>query len=272
MSIFTGCLLALVGCDKPANNQSKEKQTSANMEAKRLPPGKPEEYFPTDIGHRFDYKIELMESEETPAMNHEQVRWSKSRTETRGRYMLLGKKDRNDLHLILKVKSKSSKQGILEHPEGYELDIERDDIGVFYDSDKVFFAISKGDRYEVMLVTERSPNSPGSMRSGSGWGSYDAEPGCALRFFFFGERPMMSIGLSKENDSLTFVGPTEHKNRPALKFIREVTAREMEVGDKKGGLLDHGFEEEVIFVRGVGMVQLIQTVENTVTMKWTLVE
>ncbi len=265
------CILTSISCNESANSKVKDQRTEAS-ERTGVPPGKPEEYFPTDIGRRFDYKIELTESDKAPAMNHEQVRWSRYRIETRGRYLLIGDIDRNDLHLIFKIKGVALKQGALEYPEGYELEIERDDIGVFKYCKNVFWAIHRGDSYQVLLVTEKDPNSPGAMMSGSGWGGYDAEPGHALRIAFFGEKPMISMGLSGENDSLIFVGRTEHKGRSALSFIRQVTANESESEEKKDSILDHGFEEQITFVRGVGMVQLTQVVENTVTMKWTLLE
>ena len=249
-----------------ANCKDPVESPQAPAESPQVIPGKPEEYFPTEIGRKFDYKIELTDSEK-PAMNHDQIRWSSNvRLETRGRYLVHEKKD--DLHLTIKIKSKALKQGILKCPQGYELEIERDDIGVFEDCQKVFWAITNSDRYEALLVTEhnlKNPNVPDNQEAST------TELGCNLRFAFFGgKKSMMSIGLNKENDSLTFVGPTEHKGRPALKFIRGVTAREVREGEST--ILDHGFDEEMIFVLGVGMVQLIQTVDKTVTMKWTLIE
>ncbi len=266
--IAFSCLLLLSGCDQPANSVGLS-DAQSNDAVAQTPPGVPSDYFPTDVGHKWSYKIELNEGHD--ALHHSVKCLAKFATETRGRYLLFGekKKIKDDLHLVLKVKSKALKQGPLQYPDGCELIAERDDLGIFEWSEKIYWAIYNTDGYGVMWVVTYSPESPGLLNSGGPWGSYGVEPAYAMRHAFFADRPGIEMSLENENDKLLFSGPSNYGGKPALLFVRTVTARELKDGEKMESL-ERGFTEELTFVRGIGLVKLVQRVGDEVTMTWTL--
>ncbi len=239
------------------------------LQSDDAPKGEPSDYFPTDIGHRWNYRITLNEGAD--ALNHSMTRWEISekegvKMETRGRYYIADEKKKPFYHLTMSIKGPAASQGPLLYPEGYELAIEQDDLGIFEWTKGVFFAISKSARYSVDLVILHDPTGPGAPTSGSMWGRSYNKPGYTLRVYFFGERPGVEIGLSDENDATLFDGPTTFRGKPALKFIRTVKGSDR--ADDAG--LNKGFTEEMYFVYHVGLAQLTQKVSGTTTMTWEL--
>ncbi|MFA6535892.1 MAG: hypothetical protein WC250_01315 [Candidatus Paceibacterota bacterium] len=282
--LLTACTVLFLGCDNPQQTSNprpggataRAVAVSAEM-AGEHPLGQPWDYFPTDIGHRWSYRITIPEGRD--ALNHRVVSWASGdkggvRVETRGRYLPDKKGTKSSYRLVISIKKQAPKQGPLSYPEGYEIGIDEDELGIFESTMGVFLAVSRNPRYSVDLVTTHDPSSSSAPHTGSPWGTSYNKPGFGMRVYFFGEKPGVQIGLSDQNDAVLFDGPEKLNGKNALKFIRKVEAskktdfsRDI---DKGTSVLDKGFEEEMYFVRGVGLAKLTQKVDGKITMTWEL--
>ena len=224
----------------------------------------PEEYFPTATGTRWEYDITLGEAE---PLSFRTVSWPLGEDRaaiyaTRGLFRGTFSGESKEFKLVLRVKGPAEKQGPLQYPLSVELEIEKDELGVFEDATQIFWAITSSGRYMVTEVVTYPSDSPGAP-SGS-WGMWGQEEGAALRVFFFGERPGIAIGVGKDSpDKLLFDGPEGSQ----LHFVREVEA------DEDGEhYLSSGFTEDMWFEEGRGLVRLEQKVGGKASMTWELVE
>ena len=238
-----------------------------------IPPDAPLDYFPTDIGHVWSYKITM--PKDGDGLNHHVTVWplggdTGRGIETRGRYFQRSPSADGVYYLTMHIKAAAKIQGPLQYSEGYELAIDRDDLGIFEGCDHVYWAIMMSDHYQADLITAYSsdgPDAPTGML-----GDYYSGEGYGDRVFFFGAHPGDSIGLRNENDSLVYMGPTTYKGKDALAFIRKVEAENHLSQTAQEESLEQAFTEEVVFVRGLGLVSLVQKVGSTVTMTWELEE
>jgi hypothetical protein len=263
--IATWCVLCDVKSQKSAT-------TFSGDSAVRRPLGQPYDYFPTAVGTRWSFVITTTGVEgvygDEPLM-HKVVSWpvganKVAKIETRG--ILYRKDESKPARLTYSIKAKAQKQGPLQYPEGYEILIEQDDLGIYKDTENVFWAISRSDRYNVNEIVLYSPRSSGAP-SGGLWGSYGQESGNGMRVSFFGSEPGTSIGLADEHDATLFVGQTVLNGVACLHFIRIVEEKK---GDDKPSYLDKKFTEDMWFGKGISLMKLVQQVGRNVTMTWVL--
>jgi hypothetical protein len=253
--------LAVSGCHG-------DKETEAET-----PSGKPADYFPTSPGTRWTYEITIGETE---PLNCQVVTWPMGEISasyvTRGLFLpLLEEQPPETFRLVLSVKGAAPKQGPLEYPNGVELTIEEDELGIFEDVDRLFWAITGGrsGRFMVTEVATYPPTTPGAPTGA--WGAWGTEDGYAMRVFFFADEPGIGVGMGEEPiERLYFIG----LDGPHLHFEREVAASEIEEGKDPSVLdkLDKAFTEETWFEKGKGLVRLEQKVEGKTSMVWKLVE
>lgn len=262
-------LLTLTACDEKSSSSQALPQSQTTFGL-----GSPQDYFLTDIGTRWTYVITIAgsgEARDDDPLEHKVVRWPIAEgaqvMESRG-ILYRGSESNTPLKLILSVKARAPKQGPLEYPEGYEIVVERDDLGIYEYVEHIYWAISRSGRYSVNEIVMFSPNSPGAP-SGGLWGSYGQEMGCWMRVKFFGDKPGTGIGLSEENDSLVFLGPERVGDIMCLHFERRVEGSEVDHGEK-ASYLDSGFSEDMWYAKGIGLVKLVQKVNGKTTMTWTL--
>ena len=144
--LLTLLMLALVllvcGCRKETNVAAKAP----------IPSSKPVDYFPTAVGTTWTYKITLGKKD---ALFARRTTWpiSEKRAmsqETRGRF--LARKEKSSYLLTIQVKARATQQGPLKYPNGVELTVVKDELGVYRDVKKLFWAITTASRFEVMEV------------------------------------------------------------------------------------------------------------------------
>jgi hypothetical protein len=241
--------------------------------------GEPIEYLPNKLGTTFTYKIETGEVE---PLNYKIVLWPRGQgsltVATRGRYMNAmerkGKKAPTTFLLKLRVKGIAAKQGGLEYPIGVELDVEKDELGVYHEAKQVFWAASPSGRFtwhEVMTYPSDSVNAP----STGSWGGWGEEDGYTTGMLFFGGKPGIAISLDEgDTDALLFagIGLIPGTDNVGLHFIRSVTAARSKDGIDEASdndWLHKGFKEDRYFAKGRGLVYLRQTIEGKTSMTWT---
>jgi len=281
--------LSAVGCEKTGCNFDAGGRGAAvkENEASKPPIAEPIEYLPMAKGTTFTYEIELGETE---PLIYKLTYWPRGDGEigmiTRGRYvkaMLDGdesdataRKKLRDKRFILKlrVKGLAEKQGGLKYPVGVELTVEKDELGVYEEADKVFWAATRSGGFTCYEVVTYPPNSIGSL-SNDPWGGWRGEDGYSMSVFFFGRKPGTAISLgSKNEDALLFQGEDflPGTRASSLHFIREVDPAG-DGGEKQvptnSAVLDKGFKEDRYFVKDRGLVYLRQTVEGKTSMTWT---
>jgi hypothetical protein len=228
------------------------------------------------VGQKWVYSITIGETE--PIKYTEVMRPMGSATivsAQRSRFLpLLKGSPPRSFRLEFCVKASATTQGPLRYPEGVEIGIVKDELGVFEGVERVFFAVTPSPRYEVLLVTSFPPDS--SSYSGS-WGSWDAKPGHAMRLLFFGEKPYTRIGLGRDpKDDLLFVGPEDASpmrglSGPVLHFKRTVQPAERDRDTPEGDVLNQGFSEETYWGLGKGLIFLRQVIGGKTSMTWDLV-
>lgn len=285
------CTLALIGLlffvgqrwwDSDIGRASPQ-QSRAGSQAKvrtGLPVGNPADYFPTDIGHTWEYHI-TVEDEGRNALFTRATIWTliggkQVITTERGRHLTAvanRKADRGVFTLTLRIKGKALKQGHLQYSEGYQVQVVRDDLNIYDSPQDLFYAISRSQRFMLEQVRVVSPHSSSAPSGGSGpWGGPSViEPGYDHKLIFFGQ-PHLSIDLGARGDALVWMKTTkDSRGRPAIIFERRVEAKN-KIPTPKQDPLDKSFVEERTFVRGVGMTRLVQKVYGKTTMTWILQE
>lgn len=242
------------------------------------PAGEPADFFPTATGTYWRYEIEV--SGQVTPLRYAEVSWPLgSRAVTYATRGVLYPTDRLDeglqqgeqrtFALEMRVKGPATEQGPLRYPQGVELAIDRDDLGVFSGSRQVFWAVGSSGRYMVNLVATYPPDSPGAPTGP--FGTWGQEDGSAIRLIFFGDKPGIQISLVDSPDQLLFEGleAADGEEIECLTFLRTVEASEDMAGPQTTPL-DKGFTEQMWFARGKGLVRLVQRVDGVQTMTWTL--
>lgn len=297
-------LAVLAGCESQATTPaafssaavSPLKQQAADVssaplrvgvtEAQDRPPvGHPRDFFPSRTGAKWVYEVRLI-GEKWP-LRYEEVSWPIAQEKaltyaTRG--IIFNRRetpsgvDSKTYALEIKVKGRAEKQGPLRYPLGVELDIVTDDLGIFSEAKKCFWAIADSGRFTVNWVVTHDPNSPGAPQAG-GFGHWGQDDGNAVRLYFFAEKPGIQIGINGSPDRLQFHGVEStllgFEGQECLHFTRRVDAGNNDDEEREGrsdgrDWLNHGFSEEMWFARSIGLVRLEQLVDGHPTMVWTL--
>jgi hypothetical protein len=244
------------------------------------PRGHPGDFFPTLTDTRWVYTIKLGTVD--PLM-YDETNWplgaagEKKSVTYAVRGLLRGalRNENPPLRLEFSVAGPVDQQGPLEYPNGVELKIARDDLGVFRRCERAFWAIGESGRYSAFLVLtfDRSSSDAPGGGGGVGWGEWGQEDGHSKRFHYFVSKPGISLSEGDSGDALLFTG-IERKldgfdGDEFLHFIRKVKPSEKKAGEEPG-YLDQGFREDTWFARGKGLVKLVQTVGGKTSMTWEL--
>jgi hypothetical protein len=117
------------------------------------PPGQPSDFFPTAVGCSWDYMIEVSGG---PLYFRQLIRPvgdGRVGVTVRGRFApVLHDRARRQFQLKIGVAQRAEAQGPLKYPGGVELSVETDDLGVYEEHLKVFWAIASHQRFEAIKV------------------------------------------------------------------------------------------------------------------------
>lgn len=279
-NVLTVILYALcaciTGCDNKSNQGTNSAVSANTTTAETRSLGLPSDYFPTTIGSQWTYEIKVTDTKNTPPLEHQITEWPRGKQaqvmETRGLLYPHSSSTNGHIRLSFHVESQASKQGPLEYPEGYKVEIDRDDLNFFGGPVELFWAIRNSDEYNVTMVAMFDPARTPGAPSGGPWGTYGQEKGYAMRILLFGGEPMTELSFSKKNDALLFVGPELVGNTQTLHYRRSVKESKPPEGISNAEVFDAAFNEDLWYVKGVGLTKLVQTVNGTTTMTWDLIE
>jgi len=282
LAVMALVLLGLAGCKRQPADEAGTVPVKGKSTKVAFDPTKddPSDFLALTVGTEWVYEITLGQGD---ALNFGIHYWPQGGgstvvSEVRGRYFTRDAATDGRTLLKLRLEEKAAKQGPLEYPEGYQLKVLRDDLGIYDDAKDVYWAITRSSEYMCEEVVTYAPDTPGAP-SGS-WGSYGLEDGFSMRPYLFGSKPGTGIssrmGTSKDDekspDVLYFIGPEDKDN---LQFERRVDGSDdadnpgMDAADL---ILSRGFTNSLTFTRGKGLTKLEQTVGGETTMTWKLVE
>ncbi|PIR94846.1 hypothetical protein COT95_01945 [Candidatus Falkowbacteria bacterium CG10_big_fil_rev_8_21_14_0_10_37_6] len=234
--------------------------------------GLPENYFPCEVGNEWTYDIKI--GSKYPLYRNI-TKWPLGDGEISylncGYLAIMETEKVQNPKLILKVKQKAEKQGPLEYPNGYEIEIIQDDIGIYRDAEQVFWCISKSGRYQVIeVVTYPSFRSP--ARSGQ-WGSWDNGNGYTMKLLMFGESPGIMISIESHSPAkLYFNGPAGNNKLEFIRIYEKTNDDDNDLPTKKtaGEHLDSAFTEKLLYEKGKGLESLVQMMGDEFLMSWSL--
>lgn len=223
-------------------------------------------YFPMNVAATWEYSIKI-EGKAEP-LSFDQVFWPTVGNKgviqsARGRFVEAMNNPNGEFKLKLQVKANVSQQGSLSYPNGVEIAVLEDTLGVYpSDLQGVFWVNNGSDSdFTVMeLIT---------FRKGSGRGTGFSEDGESMRLLGFAGAPNVSIGLGENPvDTLLYLGVDSsvvgYEGLLLLHYKRQVVA------SGESSELEKTFTEDVWFAEGKGMVRLEQRVEGIPSMTWIL--
>lgn len=254
--LIVGILIASAGCVKEKDNKSD------------IDIGEPSDYFPTDIGREWTYKIQIGEVQ--PIQYRETI-WPFGKASITYSYtgifrnIFTNKIPKNPV-LQIKIKKQVSQLGKSDRPIGLKLTVVKDDAGIFEYSDEVFWVITNSGRFIVKQIVTYSPlEDPGAP-------SILGSDGFSNRILFFEGEPGVGAGIENSPDILFFHGIDTnvpgYKGTPCLYFQRVV-----KIGDEKSksvNSLSRDFTEDTWFCKKIGLVRFEQKVEGKNSMTWIL--
>lgn len=267
-------LSVTLSCDTKNNNDQLSDSGQSDITARY---GEPSEYFPMKIGTQWEYRIELSKNKETRPLFYGVTSWPTGENNLlySMRGILYPFKNENDPQLILRVDSLATRQGPLQYPIGVKLSILRDDLGIYGQYNRgIYWAALTSRRFQVTEVILHDPRSPDSPHTSS-WGGWGAKPGYSMSVKFFGSKPNIAIGVGEDSqEHLLFVGPERFRDSTALHFRRIVGKADRSGDERLRGIepnyFDKPFTEDVWYLRGIGLICLIQKVDEEMTMIWRL--
>lgn len=277
--LFVLVASVLLGCDGAKQLNNKEEKKSAQEQkhsSERFPTEhfdmkNPGEYFVPKGKREWKYEVTFpLGLERATAFTYRPVIWFTSQGvlvyEVRGRYLVPEEKRGESLYIHYKIKEPAKKQGRLSYPEGYKLEIIKDDIGYFDEARVVYYAISKQQRYAAHLVIEYPVYS--SMSPLSTVGS-PTDRGELDRLLFFDEPPGLQMTMNKQTDSLLIDGwKLDVRGVPTVHLSRTVTLR----SDVEESEVVKPYKEYMIYTKGIGLTSLEQRVRGRLSMRWELIE
>lgn len=263
-----------LGCGKNATAQEKSASPGTTSSLPIL--GKPKDFFPTQVGLKWTYEITVGDAE---PLRYHKTSWPQGDKMVvisyRG-FLLTnvnweGKKRFN---LIIRSKNPAAKHVLLKNAKGVELEVIQDELGVFEYAKQVFWAISTGRGFMVLLVVTYDPLSTPFAPTEFLWDGLGQGDGYSKRLLFFSGRPGTGMGYGKDlTDKLIFDGPDAnvegYAGQTLLRFIRSV-GKVKKKGEQSESVLDRAFTEEMWYAKGKGLVRLVQKVGGKVSMTWTL--
>lgn len=151
---------------------------------------------------------------------------------------------------------------------GVELQIVRDDLNIYQDAERLFWAFVPGNDSLVVEIAYL----PGSFAASSGYpdSAVTSSQGISMRPIFFDGDVAISSDYTYswnplEADDVLYFGSSADDS---WTFVREVAAEKNLLNE----VLKRAFTETVTYDQGVGMISLHQEIAGLASMSWELVD
>lgn len=249
--------LLLTGClpDNQPPSATQSPAPAASPAPVQRPAGVPAEFFPTAPGTRWTYEVDVVGGPH-PLLYYEIRRpigdghfaTTASRSTPRAIHDITAPAAAAKYQLELSVQ-----EGAASSPQGIELSIDADELGLFADVQQVHWGVDQTKRYVVTLVADLE------------------NQGRATRVWFFGGLPGHRLQGQGSLDALHFVAVETDvegwSGTECLHFIRRVEA----AAPDSPVQLSAAFTEDTWFARDQGLVRLEQRADGNLMMVWRLV-
>jgi len=177
--------------------------------------------------------------------------------------------------LEISVKGRAKAIGTLRCREYVELTVHKDDLGVFFGTDRMLWGFLGGPHLEIDWALAWSPDSVHS--ADPLWHIFGQQnQGIALseRLVFHSKPGWQITPVTGSADSLLLLPQVEanvlgYEGIQCLHFLRTVASGRGEAGAVRSRA-DQGFTEDSWFGKGKGLVRLEQNVNGEPTMVWRL--
>jgi hypothetical protein len=264
-------ILVMSGCQK---NYEKEWQWPKNSFG-GPPQCSPEKYFPIKLGTTWTYKITLYDK----PIQHHIISWQtindvptySNRTFFKKAYLFPKQKEFLLKIELVKLINQKKQSGLI----GAKFAVLEDELGIFDDAERVFYAIEKKKRFKAYKCTTfalDSPQAPVNLYPEL----LKEKFGLALDVLFIATAPSASFKYDQYSDAIYFDEsiPNKDSEYPTLKFTKISNAES--TGNKQISKEKAPLYKEIIetsfFKKDLGMTKFIQTIGNKKTMEWNLVD
>jgi hypothetical protein len=295
MLLVTTLMWLAVACGKGDSARKPEPSAPPSVEEPQSSPGSQStsatstpspdrasmEYFPLVVGSRWVYRIETSEHR---GLNFRGTIWPTGPDTLRtlkisGSFPDTSIKKTFTLEFRLRNKVSDQERATEDSLFGdyssrtdiFELEIIKDDLGIFDLERRVFWAVIRkhaGD--ESPVIEQAAIYLPDISRGvitviGAGWSRkalfFIDQPGAKLAHEQFPEDATVYIGIDRN--------VPQHENATLLRFRRTMERRE---GGSSTRYEDSGFSEDFWYARNVGLVRMEQKVLGRTTVVWTLTD
>ena len=237
----------------------------------------PYDFFPMVVGSKWKYSIELGAVGPLGYEEIIQVTGGKAAVHPTRRVLLTEQKPKAGAGKPLALELHVRRPAIYDqfHPRFrvIELSVERDDLGIFRGSKKVFSTVIRHQMHQSaeFIVVFPPDQGPGSVAKPAPKESLD---GVSRRLAFFAGSEAASLGVGlRKVDELYLVGPEkltlDKRELECLRFKR-VVAPAPRRGNEDQSPADAGFTENIWYARDVGLVRLEQKIGAKTSMIWKL--
>jgi len=263
---FLICMFVFWSCNNENSNNSNSQTGTSEEENFFQKLGDPGDYFPTKVGMKWTYEVIIGN---VKPLEYKITSWplggDRSISYISRGLLLFDIPEKKSGHILEFMVSKTAKkQGPFEYPLGVELKVLQDDLGIYHDVEKIFFAVAnyKGNRFMANQINLYSSFNAPTMGS---WGMWGQGSGSSIQLMFFGDSPGLQMGMGTEpEDVLLFLGFEGGE----LHFQRSVIGNtEMNDGND---YINSGFVEDTWYRKGIGLVRLEQRVGGKISMIWRL--
>lgn len=247
-----------------------DKNNVIRLKAKKISATARDICFPTMPGFRWVYHITLGEVEPLQFLTTIWPVDSKEGVLSSLRHKLIPSTKKpadKTFELIIKLKGKTTVSNPLFKGEAMEIEIEKDELGIYPNCQKLFWIINSDQEFTVFELALRSPQSPDAPLDSPG--IWQKTNGYAIKPLFFKATPGVYLASDK----------IPEEQLASLAILNEGIILARVVGENKSeknktemSSSNKGFMEIMIFQRNVGLVYLEQIVDGKISMIWELVE
>jgi hypothetical protein len=236
--------------------------------------------LPTEVGTEWTYAIK---SGNVDPLRYREIVWpmdnGKAAVYRNLEYfpVLATSSDRRKVfYLTLRVSGKPSRQGPFEYRDAVELEIVKDDLGVYEGAKQVFWLTPPGYFENMVVYGGTEVSEVVTYPSALAPGDFTQEDGFSIRYILLHQLPGTTeqhyVWGEGQNERLRSLMPTKqfspYEGKWIFHYQRVVDLYEGAI--ESATAFPNGFVEDAWYAPAVGLVRLEQKVNNKLSMTWIL--